>query len=306
MSWRSLFQPATEKEDPMRFGRRDDDGRASEVVPASRSAVEVAPQPVIPSKRLQRVAEHFHTQAELLATMRQEFESEMEPLHELLVHQAQTMQRMLANLEERLRPLNEYADGEEANLDALEHRMNESGSDHVARSFAEYLADQRARIAGTRQQIDQQRLPFLQYGEEQRDTVEVALSRFDADMEALEQNLAEQRKVMLRMLDSMRSETFTAVKEFLMSRQEALNALASSGSTDPSEIGRSVQQLRRALEPMADSPQVRPVLERVDQADRRLVSAAPASTRPRMVPPVDTPPLRDLSPDDNDGDEATA
>lgn len=286
----------------MRFGRRDDDGRASEVVPASRSAVEVAPQPVIPSKRLQRVAEHFHTQAELLATMRQEFESEMEPLHELLVHQAQTMQRMLSNLEERLRPLNEYADGEEANLDALEHRMNESGSDHVARSFAEYLADQRARIAGTRQQIDQQRMPFLQYGEEQRDTVEVALSRFDADMDALEQNLAEQRKVMLRMLDSMRSETFNAVKEFLASRQEALAALASSGSTDPTEIGRSVQQLRRALEPMADSPQVRPVLERVDQADRRLVSAAPTAARPRVVPPVDAPPVRDLSPDD----EATA
>lgn len=306
MVWRSLFNAAEpEKEDPMRFGsRRDDDGRASEVVPASRSAVEVAPQPVIPSKRLQRVAEHFHTQAELLTTMRQEFEAEMEPLHELLVHQANTMQRMLTNLEERLRPLNEYADGEEANLDALEHRMNESGSDHVARSFAEYLADQRARIAGTRQQIDQQRMPFLQYGEEQRDTVEVALSRFDADMDALEQNLAEQRKVMLRMLDSMRSDTFTAVKEFLMSRQEALAALASSGSTDPSEIGRSVQQLRRALEPMADSPQVRPVLERVDQADRRLVSAAPAAARPRMVPPLETAPMRDLSPDESD--EATA
>ncbi|MSQ42370.1 MAG: hypothetical protein EXR65_04970 [Dehalococcoidia bacterium] len=82
-----------------------------------------------------------HTQSELLGSMRQQFEAEMEPLHELLVHQSATMQRMLGNLEERLRPLNEYADGEEANLDALEQRMNESGSDHVARSFAEYLAD---------------------------------------------------------------------------------------------------------------------------------------------------------------------
>ncbi|MFA7249354.1 MAG: hypothetical protein WC273_06925 [Dehalococcoidia bacterium] len=284
----------------MRFGsRKDDDGRAHEVVPASRSAVEVAPQPVIPSKRLQRVAEHFHTQAELLATMRQEFESEMEPLHQLLVQQANTMQRTLTNLEERLRPLNEYADGEEANLNALEQRMNESGSDHVARSFAEYLAEQRGRIAGTREQIDQQRIPFLQYGEEQRDAVEVALSRFDADLDALETNLAEQRKVMLRMLDSMRSDTFAAVKDFLMSRQEALSALASSGSTDPAEIGRTVQQLRRSLEPMADSPQVKPVLERVDQADRRLVAAGPVNPRPRVVPGAP----RDMTPPD---DEATA
>ena len=213
----------------MRFGsRKDDDGRASEVVPASRSAVEVAPQPVVPSKRLQRVAEHFHTQAELLTTMRQEFESEMEPLHELLVHQTATMQRMLSNFEERLRPLNEYADGEAANLDALEHRMNESGSDHVARSFAEYLADQRSRIAGTREQIDQQRMPFLQYGEEQRDTVEVALSRFDSDMDALETNLAEQRKVMLRMLD------LHAVGDLL--RREGVPDVASGGAGRPRDL----------------------------------------------------------------------
>ena len=236
--------------------------------------------------------------------MRQEFETEMEPLHELLVHQASTMQRLLTNLEERLRPLNEYADGEEANLNALEHRMNESGSDHVARSFAEYLAEQRGRISATRSQIDHQRMPFLEYGEEQRDTVEVALSRFDADMDALETNLAEQRKVMLRMLDSMRSETFAAVKNFLVSRQDALSALAGAGSTDPAEIGRSVQHLRRALEPMADTPQVRPVLERVDQADRRLVAAAPANQRPRVIAP-DAPMLRDLSPDES-SDEATA
>lgn len=151
-------------------------------------------------------------------------------------------------------------------------------------------------------------MPFLQYGEEQRDTVEVALSRFDADMEGLETNLAEQRKVMLRMLDAMRSETFSAVKDFLVSRQEVLTALAAAGSTDPAEIGRSVQQLRRALEPMADAPQVRPVLERVDQAERRLVAAGPAAPRPRVVP-ASAPPRRDLSPEDEidiDIDEVNA
>ena len=138
------------------------------------------------------------------------------------------------------------------------------------------------------------------------DPVAGALSRFDTDMDALETNLAEQRKVMLRMLDAMRSDTFGAVKEFLVSRQEALAALAGAGSTDPNEIGRSVQQLRRALEPMADSPQVRPVLESVDTADRRLVASAPVNPRPRVVQP-DMPPLRDLSVGDEETTgEATA
>ncbi|MSQ42371.1 MAG: hypothetical protein EXR65_04975 [Dehalococcoidia bacterium] len=118
--------------------------------------------------------------------------------------------------------------------------------------------------------------------------MEVALSRFDGEMEVLELNLAEQRKVMMRMLDSMRSDAFEAVKDFLVSRQEALTALASSGSTDPAEIGRSVQQLRRALEPLAaDSPQVRSVLDRVDQADKHLASASPA-TKPRALAPSAT------------------
>ena len=130
----------------------------------------------------------------------------------------------------------------------------------------------------------------MQYGEEQRDAIEVALSRFDSDMDALETNLAEQRKVLMRMLESMRSDAFTAVKDFLVSRQEALDALATSGSTDPTEIGRSVQQLRRALEPLAnESQQVRAVLDRVDQADKRLLSSAPPGPRPRVVPSAEAP-----------------
>src|SRR5690606_35071530 len=110
---------------------------------------------------------------------------------------------------------NEYADGEEANLSALEERIQAGGLDHVARSFSQYMEEQRRRIDETREQIDRQRVPFLEYGDAQRDTVETALSRFDNDIEALEANLAEQRRVMVRMLDAMRSETFAAVREYL-------------------------------------------------------------------------------------------
>ncbi|MQC18289.1 MAG: serine hydrolase, partial [Chloroflexi bacterium] len=47
----------------MRFGsRREDDGRPAPMSPASRSVAEVSEQPVLPSKRLQRLAEHFRSQ----------------------------------------------------------------------------------------------------------------------------------------------------------------------------------------------------------------------------------------------------
>ena len=77
--------------------------------------------------------------------MREQFETEMAPMQDLLVRQAQAMQRLMTNLEERLRPLNEYADGEETNLHALESRIAAGGPDHVARAFQPYLEDQRNR-----------------------------------------------------------------------------------------------------------------------------------------------------------------
>lgn len=248
------------------------------MVPASASIAEIEAQPVLPSPRLERMAEFFASQQHLLESIRQQYEDEMQPLNALLARQSYTQQRLLANLENRLRPLNEYADGEEANLDALEQRMLEQGPDFIQRSFSEYLETQRHRIAETRDQIDDQRLPLLAYGEEQRDAVEVSLSRFDADIEALELNIAEQRKLLMRMLDAMRSDSFVAVKQFLEARELTMSELADTGITDPGQIGQSVQNLRAAVDAMASqSVHIQSVLEATDNADERLVDSAPGS-----------------------------
>lgn len=295
----------------MRFGSRgrEDEGRpvpqtpqqAVPVQPASHT--QTAPQApsldraVPPSKRLQRVAEHFHSQTELLAAMREQFEAEMEPMQELLVRQAQAMHRLMSNLDERLRPLNEYADGEEANLHALESRIAAGGPDHVARAFQPYLEDQRNRINSTRSQIEQQRVPFAQYGEDARDAVEVALSRFDHDMDALEQNLAEQRRVMMRMLDAMRSEAFAAVKAYLDGRQEAIGQIAGGGSTDPQEIGRAMQSLRGEVEGMArQSDHIKQVLDKTDLSDRQLVSMSVVGPRAMQTPAMPAMPAQPVTP----------
>ena len=237
---------------------------------------------VPPSKRLQRVAEHFHSQGELLAAMREQFETEMEPMQDLLVRQSHAMQRLMSNLDERLRPLNENADGEESNLHA---------------AFQPYLEDQRNRINSTRTQIEQQRIPFSQYGEDAREAVEVALSRFDHDMDALEQNLAEQRRVMMRMLDAMRSEAFAAVKVYLDGRQEAIGQIASAGSTDPQEIGRAMQALRNEVEGMArQSDHIKQVLDKTDLSDRQLVSMSVVGPRAMAAPPTPAAPTQPAMP----------
>jgi hypothetical protein len=261
----------------MRFGSRrsraDHEAVGAEVT--SPSGTMPGSQPPRPSQRLGRVAEHFHLQAELLSDMGGQFEAEIAPLHELLVRQHEAMQRVLENLEQRLRPLNEYADGEERNLDSLRQRIEEDGADHVARSFKPYLDDQRRRIAETRAQIAEQRVPFVQYGSDQSEVVEVALSHLDPDLQRLQENLAEQRRVMLRMLEAMRSESFCSVKDYLLERVEALSTLADEGITDPAQIGGRLGAARTTLAATAgEATDVRAVLERADQADQELTRAA--------------------------------
>jgi beta-lactamase class A len=257
------------------------------IVPASSSMTEVGAPPVMPSPRLERLAQFFSAQQHLLESIRHEHEEEMHPLETLLQRQGQTQQQLLANLEARLRPLNEYADGEEANLDALEQRMSAQGPDFIQRSFSEYLEAQRLRIAETRDQIDEQRLPLLRYGDEQRDSVEIALARFDADVEALELNLAEQRKLLMRMVDGMRSDSFVAVKHFLEAREASIAELAAAGITDPGEIANSAQNLRDAVDAMASqSVHIQAVLEATDTSDEELMASAPAG--PRALPALNS------------------
>src|SRR5690606_21775173 len=178
------------------------------------------------------------------------------------------------------------------------------GQDHVARSFSTYLEEQRRRIEETRTQIDDQRMPFIEYGDAQRETVESALSRFDGDLEALEENLAEQRRVMVRMLDAMRSETFTAVKEFLDGRQTVIADLAAQGSTDPGEISRATQQMPDGLQALASrSDYVRLLLEQAEASDRALASIAPA---PRAIREDPEPPTLEDSDDASEPTEASA
>lgn len=284
-SMRLGSRKAEDQEAIMANSNTFDDGAA--VIPASNSMTEVGAPPVMPSPRLDRLSQFFGAQQHLLESIRQEHQQEMHPLEILLERQSQTQQQLLANLESRLRPLNEYADGEEANLDALEERMSAQGPDFIQRSFSEYLETQRRRISETRDQIDEQRLPLLRYGEEQRDSVEIALARFDADVEALELNLAEQRKLLMRMVDGMRSDSFVAVKSFLEAREASMAELAAAGATDPGEIANTAQNLRDAVDSMASqSVHIQAVLEATDTADEELMASSPVG--PRALPALAT------------------
>ena len=233
----------------------------------------------VASPRLQRLSGYFRSQLEQLEEMSRELEAETAPFLELLARQQRTVEQVLVHLDERLGPLREYNESEEANLDGLQQRIGGEGMDFIARSFSDYVTQQRQRIAETRQHIDDQREPFEQLALDQRDSVELALARFDEDIEALEGNLSEQRRVLMRLLDGMRSDDFHEVSGLLAARQQACSDAASSGVTDPAEIGASMQALRRAMRPGANgNPHLDEVLEGLEQADERLLTAGDPPT----------------------------
>ena len=241
------------------------------------------------SPRLQRLAAYFGSQLELMEEMSEQVDSETAPLHQLLARQRGTIERVLSNLDERLGPIRDYAANEQSNLEALEERISGEGMDFIARSFSEYVTQQRQRIAETHQRIDDQREPFEQLVADQREAIELGLSRFDADIEALESNLTDQRRIVMRLLDAMRSQDFGDVRDFIDAREQVLAEAAERGVADPAEIAASMQALRRSLRPGATgNAHLDRVLESVSEADERLLNAG-AGAGVHAVPPPPTP-----------------
>lgn len=288
----------------MRFGTRSrgtDSERFELVDEKGAGVMQVADESVVTSERLQRVAAYFQEHATLLREMATQIDGETSTLAELLQHQDATMQIMLNNLEDRLRPLKDYADHEEANLQALEDRMGSEGMDYIQRSFAEYVEAQRRRIAETREQIDEQRDPFLDFRDDLRESVEVALSRFDENMDELESNLAAQRNVLAGMLETMRSEGFASVIDFLAARQQRLLDMVEREITDPGVVASELQVVGQEFDGTAAGGELAGLLDATGAADARLMASATAAIpmpralrrRPALEPGGEELPLED-------------
>lgn len=259
--------------------------------------VEVIPPaaaPVVHSTRLRRLGEYFAAHSELLAEMRRQTEAETAPFQQLLNQQAETSRYLVQSLDLRLRPLLEYAVSEEQNLAALEEEMASQGMEFIARSFSDYVAQQRLRIRETRSHIEMQRAPYQAHSDAQREAIEMALSRFDEDVAMLEHNLAEQRKIMMRMLDAMRSEAFVAAREYLAAREAEMRESARAGITDPAAITMRLREAGAQLSGVDSTAYLERLVQHVQSTDERFAQGtgiAPDAGSPRSIarPPAPEP-----------------
>ena len=227
------------------------------------------------SARLHRIQQFFFHQEELTDSMHEDYINLIRPLRELIAGHEKTQERLLKNLETQLLPLNEYADDQQNTLDELEGKMSEDGFGFLQRAFSETIEAHRATIAKTRMQISQQLDPMVHFDEQQRESVDLALQRFDKDINALEENLAQQRQLLTRMVDTMRSDSFTAVREFLQDRENRLSDIANSGVTDPGAIAEAMQSLQNQNLAQNDkSGHMATVMDLTSQSDTDLADAS--------------------------------
>lgn len=282
----------------MRFGSLDDldvqDDLAAQSAPPAHvtgpmPAAEWVPEAAaMGSPRLRRANEYFAAQEALLHDVRWQVELELAPFVELMQRQQATTRETLANLEPQLRPLHEFLEAEEVNLDELERNMTDADMGFLSRSFAKHAESLRDRIGETRRHIESQRSPFLRFDDDTRGVVDVALARLDTDLGALEQNLAEQRRVMHRLLDAMRSEPFVAARDLLLARQAVIEELTAAGVTEPAEIVKCLQALRANTAADGGGAQLQRVLAATDAADARLAGAV-GSARVRRASVTPSP-----------------
>ena len=187
-------------------------------------------------------------QDELVVEVVRELDLEMQPLRTLLDGQSSALERVMANLAQQLETVRAFASSEEANLRALQGRMQDESMGFVAHAFAEVVEEQQQRTEAVRERIERQREPFERFAADERETVELALKRFDGDVAALERALAEERKIAQRLLEAMRSDEFKDALRFLTDRQQAIEEAAVAGTTDPSHIAEKLQRVRTGRE----------------------------------------------------------
>lgn len=274
----------------MAMFKRKSNGRSSETPagyappPLSQQATSATPgvqpatAPAMPetaanygSERIRILEEQIRDQRALLGQAEQEFDQETGGLKVYLQRQGVTLETILNQLEQRLRPLREYVAREEANLNSLIEDMTRRPEDFVAENFAGYISTQKANIDLTRKSIEQQRNPFIDYFEQQMEALELSLKRFDPFIERLAANLDEQQEILEGFLGAMRDEHFQAVRGYLDERSEAWTSFAAAGETDPTDTYRRLRQLRDGFSRLSQGQQhLTDVLTQTTHADDHL------------------------------------
>ncbi|MQA00873.1 MAG: signal peptidase I [Dehalococcoidia bacterium] len=223
------------------------------------------PREAMRSTHVERLRRFLDAQREVEDSVAGLLDRETAPVRDILRRYDRAMARLETAADAQLGPLQEFARGEEANLESLIAKMKAEGA-AAYRASLPYFERSRDRLAETYRRIDHHRLPVLEYGEAQRQAVDAVLGRFEDELATLESGLKEQQAAMHRMVRGMREPAFQAALAHLNERAARMVELTEAGANDVADLS---DALRAPRQLSLDATYLGVALDVIDAADRR-------------------------------------
>lgn len=192
------------------------------------------------------------------------------------------MELALKQLEARIKPLRQYIEGQEHNLERIGMHLNTELRDQFE-TFEKFLSEQRQILERAQRYLEEQPRPMAQYLDDQQRAVEHIFRDLEEKLEPFGRYLKEQQKLLEQLADSRLAEEIETLASFCNERQGALERYAGAVDYRPQGLFGELDGIYQKYKSQdsGKSKLFGRVLEQTRQADLRLQEALKPLPRER-------------------------
>lgn len=189
----------------------------------------------LPSARTARIREAVEEPSRLASELAASLAQALQPVERISHQLAERSAAIEASLELALRPMTEYADQLEANLERLEAARD--GLNVVAGSpLAMQATAERQRLREVRAAIEGAKEPLRATLRREAQALDAVLAPLDSDVTSFELMVRQQRRHLVKILAGLQSDQFHDAIGVMQQRTEQIGVLAALGEADQAEV----------------------------------------------------------------------
>lgn len=187
------------------------------------------------SPALQKIYQGLEEQQRIIEQLKLYLEERLVPFHRHMGEHRRHIDHALRNVEGRLKPLRQYIQGEQQNLNRVTVYL-ESDLRNQFEAFEQFLARQKSFLEEVSQYIEEQPRPFQTYLEDERQVVSTIHRDIEERMDRFLQNLTEQQKILETLREPEVTSEYNALAEYLEERQKILERYVRLPDSRPAEL----------------------------------------------------------------------
>ena len=205
--------------------------------------------PWFASAALQEVYQSLEQQRQVLDQLKVYLDQRLLPFQCHVGEHQRNVDQALRNLEVRLKPLRQYIHGAHRNLERVTFHLTGILKDQFE-TFEKYLATHSDLLEQANRYIEEQRGPFQNYLEDERQTVEIVYQDLvEQRLNRLLQIFAEQQKIVESFRKSEVQSEYETVAEYLDERQKAFERYVRTADFRPTEFFAQLKEIADRYRP---------------------------------------------------------